>query len=198
MGDQESINRKVDADYPLEWEKYFQAGGEPPEGWMRSPGDLGRAHEDRVWMYEHMDKPVLDIGCGTCIDAPGFGDGYVGLDITPSLLRVARFVYGVQNLILADGRSLPIRDNAFKSTYARDLLMHYLLEDALRFIEELCRTGKTSYVVWSRKYMPTDEEVISRNFLGFWWFTPDAEDLEERFWIGPPKGNTSVTEVNVK
>ena len=198
MGNQESINNKVDTDYPLEWEKYLQAGGEPPEDWMRSTGDMGRAHGDRIWMYKHMDKPVLDVGCGTSIDASGFGDGYVGLDITPSFLRAARFVYGVQNLILADGRSLPIRDNAFKTTYARALLVHYLLEDAHRFIEELCRTGRTSYVVWSKKYVPTDEEAASRSGLGFWWFTPNAADLEEKFQLGQPKGNTSITEVSLK
>ena len=165
---------------------------------MRSIGDMGRAHGDRSWMYKNMDKPVLDVGCGTSIDAAGFGEGYVGLDITPSFLRAARFTYGVHNLILADGRCLPIRDNTFKTTYARAILVHYLLEDTRRFIEELCRVGQTSYVVWSKKYMPTDESVVNQNSLGFWWFTPDAADLEEQFQIGPPKGNTSITEVNIK
>lgn len=192
------MSNKVDLDYPLEWEKYLEKGYEKPENWMRSTREISSSHVDRSWMYRNMTKPVLDVGCGTCIDAAGFGEGYVGLDITPSFLYAARFVYGVHNLVLADGRCLPFRDKSFKTTYARALLVHYLLDDTLRFIEELCRAGETSYVVWSKKYMPSDETTTRQNKFGFWWFTPNFVDLEERFQLGPPKGNTSITEVNLR
>lgn len=198
MGNPKNTNNRVNTTYPLEWEKYLNVGYEKPEDWMRSIGDMGRAHGDRSWMYKNMVKPVLDVGCATSIDGTQFGEEYVGLDITPSFLRAARFVYKVHNLILADGRHLPIRDNAFKTAYAKSILVHYLLEDAFNFIEELCRVSETSYVVWSKRHMPSDEASSHQSTFGFWWFKPSLADLEKRFRLEPPKQGTSITEVNLK
>lgn len=190
-----SERSKVDLDYPLEWEKYINTGHRKPKNWMRGGEDIKRDYADRSWLYENTVEPVLDIGCGTCIDAAGFGEGYVGLDITPSFLRAARFVYGVHNLVLADGRHLPFRDKSVKTTYAKSLILHYLLDDAFNFIGELCRVGKTAYIVWDKSHMPSDEARSHKSALGFWWFIPSLLDIRKRFWLGLPKKETSITEV---
>ena len=185
----------VESDYPFEWEKYLKDGHKKPESWMRGGSDIWRDHADRSWLYENVIEPVLDIGCGTCIDASGFGEEYVGLDITPSFLHAARFIYGVHNLVLADGRCLPFRDKSFKTAYAKSLLLHYLLSDMFRFIEELCRVGETAYIVWDKSHMPSDITSSHKTILGFWWFRPSLSDIQKRFWLDSPKKGTSITEV---
>ena len=168
--------------------------------WQRHAGQL--EHPDRRWLYEHVAEPVLDVACGSAVDAGGFED-YVGLDVTAPFLEAARFTYGVDNLVLGDGRSLPFRDGCFATAYAKDLLLHLEWGDALKVLGELVRVGRRSYVAWGVErdgsvYTPLPDRDVLKMRSGFWYNRFSRQRLNTYFSIGEVVEDTTITEVNGK
>lgn len=70
---------------------------------------------------------VLDAGCGPGLDAAQLrqrGLLVTGLDITRSMLAVARARGGVERVVQGDLRSLPFRDGRFDAAWASASLLH--------------------------------------------------------------------------
>lgn len=163
-------------------------------------------HPDREWMYENLEQPVLDAGCGNAVDAGGFTE-YVGVDITPSLLRAGKLMFNVGNLVYADARHMPFRDNTFKTSFAKDLLLHLKPIDAMRALGELVRVGEKTFIAWGimvytgkkMLYTPLKDRRVICMLDGYWANRFSEEDLYSHgFVVGPVIEGTSITEVSRK
>lgn len=80
---------------------------------------------------EHRNRDVLEIGCGIATDGLQFalaGARYIGVDLTPTAIAAARErfeLYGAEGeLLVADGRSLPVADASIDHVYCFGVLMH--------------------------------------------------------------------------
>jgi len=184
------------SDYFRKWLRH----GKRASTWQRHAGQLN--HPDRLWLYAHAEEPVLDVGCGSAVDAGGFGE-YVGLDVTAPFLRSARFDYGVGNLVLGDARCLPFRDGCFATAYCKDLLLHLEWGDTLAVLGELVRVGRRAYVAWGvaadgSAYTPLDDREDFAMRSGFWHNRFSRQLLNRHFRIGEVVEGTSITEVMKK
>jgi len=157
---------------------------------------------DRSWLHQHLKEPVLDVGCGTCLDACGF-TRYVGVDITKSFLKEAHFTYQVANVSRCDARQLPFKDKAFQSAFSKGLLLHYLQKEGTKIIWEMLRVSKETYVAWGFgveafnkgvSYLPSYNPLTSKSPEGFYYNRYDLKELEKHFRIEPVEG-TTVTKV---
>jgi ubiquinone/menaquinone biosynthesis C-methylase UbiE len=85
---------------------------------------------------------ILDVACGTgrhIIPLGKVGYNVVGLDISSSLLRIAKKRAGDVQLIKADMRFLPFRDEVFSAAVSMDTSFGYLLteQDDLQCLKAL-------------------------------------------------------------
>jgi ubiquinone/menaquinone biosynthesis C-methylase UbiE len=86
---------------------------------------------------------VLDIGCGTghLLDDAEVGMK-VGVDLSISMLRLARERRCTAHLVLADGGRLPFRDRGFTSVLSQDTIVHFRGPEALaREMVRVCARG---------------------------------------------------------
>jgi ubiquinone/menaquinone biosynthesis C-methylase UbiE len=82
---------------------------------------------------------VLDVGCGTghLLDQIG-SERKVGVDLSISMLRIARDRGCSAHLILANGGRLPLRDRSFTSIVSQDTIVHF--KDPMSLTREMVRT----------------------------------------------------------
>jgi ubiquinone/menaquinone biosynthesis C-methylase UbiE len=82
---------------------------------------------------------VLDVGCGTghLLDQIG-SERKVGVDLSISMLKIARDRGCPAQLILADGGRLPFRDRSFTSVISQDTIVHF--KDPMSMTREMVRT----------------------------------------------------------
>ena len=111
----------------------------------------------KSFVQEHC-KSILDCGCGIALDYEHYKDNgirYVGVDITPKFLEVAkkRGATTRQGSIL----DLPFKDKSFDAVYCKDVLMHLLFNDWKRALNEMVRV--------SRKYVLTLEPAWGADTL---------------------------------
>ena len=180
------------SEYFYKWRRHSKHA----DSWQRHKEQLN--HPDRLWLYEHAEEPVLDVACGSGVDAAGFKE-YVGLDVTASFLEAAK-TYGAGNLVLGDGRHLPFRDRCFPTAYCKDLLLHLEYEDAVKVIAELVRVGRRAYVAWGVErdgslYTPLPDREIRRMRSGFWYNRFSRQQLNRVFHIGNVEENTTITRI---
>ncbi|MGC8556306.1 MAG: class I SAM-dependent methyltransferase [Conexivisphaera sp.] len=88
--------------------------------------------------------PVLDAGCGTGILLRRLGVLSVGLDISPSMLRVAARGRG-RELVLGDMERMPFRSDSFWTVYSITAVQ--LSEDLERALSEIARVVKAGGIV---------------------------------------------------
>jgi len=139
------------------------------------------------------------------VDARGFEE-YVGLDITPSLLKSARDTFNVENLIYADARQLPLRDQSFATAYTKDLLLHLKEEDAVKVLKELVRVGIQAFVAWGISvytgetllYTPLEDKQVITMLDDFWANRFSRKKLNMHCTVGKIIEGTSITEVKKK
>jgi SAM-dependent methyltransferase len=189
----ENTDKKAPEGYEAAWERCFR---DRANTFMRN--EPPARYADRLWLYEHLEGPVLDIGCGNAVDYVGFRDkGYHGVDITPSFIEAAVKEFGVpaEALTLCDARKMPFADKQFKSAYIRDVLLHYPQEEMPPFIDEMLRVAENCYVSWGgfgvRSFAPTyspeqtmmtDEEIVKwQEKERFYYTAPDRKYLEDRY-----------------
>jgi len=190
--------------YTQRWEEIY---GNREEGWQRTTKQM--MSKDREWLYINAEEPVLDVGCGSCIDALFF-DEYIGCDITHSFLKGCK-KYGVTNVVRCDARKLPFKDKAFESAYAKDVLLHWPIEEGMKIMRELIRVAKTAYVAWGTAFKDfsggvyetplifvPSPEPISFKHQGFYYCRYDIRQLEKHFKIGAIKEGTTITQIEVK
>lgn len=89
---------------------------------------------------------ALDLGCGTgAYTAPiaqGSPGSFVGVDVAPALLRVARERTGSNVVLLAaDAGELPFPDETFDAVLGNAVLHHLPMEQALRELRRVLKPG---------------------------------------------------------
>ncbi|HEU4881436.1 MAG TPA: class I SAM-dependent methyltransferase [Longimicrobium sp.] len=138
------------ADYDRRWARYNRASLALLRPWIEGR-DLGR---------------VVDVGCGTgnllalVMEVARRMDGYVGVDLSPQMLRVAREKASggaVQTgFVAADVGNLPLRDGSFDTAVCASVL-HYW-DDAtagLTGIRRMLRPGGRLLLLdWLRDPLP--------------------------------------------
>jgi ubiquinone/menaquinone biosynthesis C-methylase UbiE len=137
------------ADYDRRWARYNRASLALLRPWIEGR-HLGR---------------VVDVGCGTGNlrplpgDSDGRMDGYVGVDLSPGMLRVARGKVdaAVQTgFVAADAMRLPLRDESCDTAVSASAL-HYW-DDADAGLAEIRRVlrpgGRLLLLDWIRDPLP--------------------------------------------
>lgn len=137
------------ADYDRRWARYNRASLVLLRPWIEG-GGLGR---------------VLDVGCGTgnllpLLAAARRMEGYVGVDLTPEMLDVARGKTaggaGETGFAAADAARLPLRDASFDTAVSASVL-HYW-DDAHAALMEIRRVlrpgGRLLLLDWLRDPLP--------------------------------------------
>ena len=182
--------------YAAHWETAY---ADSADKFLRNEFELTKV--DRRWLYEHLDGPVVDVGCGNCIDYEGFkGKGYMGVDVTPSFLEAAvKLGVPKENVTLSDARKMPFKDKQYKSGYLKDVLLHYKQPDAYPFIDELIRVCEHAYIVWGylgdQSFMPSSKPKEEKWSDTFWYNVYDLAELEKRYVIMPVGDGTTITRV---
>jgi len=190
------------SEYLKKWENRIHEFNIDPRTWHTQKHQV--EHVDRKWIYQHVDEPVLDIGCGTAIDGLVINE-YVGLDVTPSFLMAAR-EFGVKNLVIGDARSLPFRNKCFNTGYTKDLLLHLPWDFAKKVISELLRCSKKTFIAWGINtekgepvfFTPTNKKNTSTELGGFLYNRFSRKRLKEICIVGDVVSGTSITEVKEK
>jgi SAM-dependent methyltransferase len=184
-------------DYASHWEFAFH---QHADTFLRNTFELTKV--DRQWLYTHLEGPVLDVGCGNCIDYPHFKDrGYMGVDVTPSFLDAAVTLHDVPDtcVTLADARHLPFPDQSYRSGYLKDVLLHYKQVDGYAFIDELLRVCENAYIVWGhlgdRSFLPSHTPVEERWGDTFYYNIYDLAQLEQRYQVTFIGDDTTITKV---
>ena len=187
--------------YPLRWRETFEAQ-QNPRLWQRHRGQIENA--DRKWLGKNCQEPVLDVGCGTGTVTEYFKD-CVGLDITRGFLEAAHYYYRIENVVVADAQHLPFRDQAFKTAFAKDLLLHYPQDEGEPVIWEMLRVAETVYIAWGKggqrwnwnlDYSPSNRPFESM-MDGFYYNRYDLAKLEESFKMTKMSKDTTVTQIAV-
>lgn len=196
-----AANLAKEENYAEHWQYAY---ADQADQFLRNDFELTK--KDRKWLYLHLEGPVLDIGCGNCIDYEGLKDkGYMGVDVTPSFIEAAK-KWGVPEecLTLADARKMPFKDKQFKSGYIKDVLLHYRQEDGYAFIDELLRVCEDAYVVWGylpnmngsvKSFLPSSEPKEEKWFDTFYYNVYDLRELEKKYRITFIGEDTTITKV---
>lgn len=171
-----------------------------------------KRHPDRLWIHKHVKEPVLDVGCGTCLDAKTF-DKYVGVDVTRIFLKSAHSLYGVSHIIRCDARFLPFKDKTFETAYSKGLLLHYLQEEGMKIISEMLRVSNVTVIAWGiikwakkqilparrvHNYLPSNDPFVSACLEGFYYNRYDLAELQKRFEVTFIGKGTSITIIEEK
>lgn len=96
---------------------------------------------------------VLDVGCGTghLLDQAEAGFK-VGVDLSISMLRLARERGSSAHLILADGSRLPFRDRSFTWVVSQDAIVHFAAPESLASeMLRVCKGGGRIIVTATRR-----------------------------------------------
>lgn len=130
-------------------ERYF-------EGHRRQfSGRPSRFWRCRIRNILHLAEPqsgekILDLGTGVgtvAIECSRHGAQVVGLDYSPSAIRIAQELYkkhgrGQADFILGDATSIPLPDSSFHKVICADLVEHLTREDFLKMLKECHRVLK--------------------------------------------------------
>lgn len=94
---------------------------------------------------------VLDIGCGRGIDAPRYEKGdYLGVDISPALIEVAKETNPRYSFRVVDAQELPFTDDSVDNVICKSFFEHLPSEEmAIEIFRELLRVCKKQLqVAW--------------------------------------------------
>ena len=94
-------------------------------------------------------KSVLDLGCGNGNDALKYeAESYIGIDISPSLIKAAREYAPKHKFLIGDASSLPFEDDSFEYAFCVSLLEHlHSLEDTRDILREMLRVTSQKVVI---------------------------------------------------
>lgn len=117
------------------------------ESWLGDENAPSRSAMRRT-VLEKDYRSILDIPCGICMDyyglkSHGINIQYLGMDITPKLIRLAE----QQEIpaVLGSIESIPLSDSSFDLVYARHILEH--LSGYELALNELVRVAKREVLI---------------------------------------------------
>lgn len=97
------------------------------------------------------DKKVLEVGCGVGRWANliiSIGAEYIGVDISPEMVKIAKKNNPTGNFYVIDGECLPFPDNCFDLVFSVTVLQHIPYNKKEKIIQEMCRiTKKGGYII---------------------------------------------------
>ena len=106
---------------------------------------------------------VLDVGCAKGAEIRELFDSraYLGLDISPPLVELARVENPGFRFVRADATCLPFADRAFDFAICKSVLEHVPSEEiAVGIFRELARVGRRAIVVWHTPPIYAATELI--------------------------------------
>ncbi|MGA2523328.1 MAG: class I SAM-dependent methyltransferase [Candidatus Bathyarchaeia archaeon] len=121
--------------------------------------------EKQVKFIRNILKPqgiILDVACGTgrhAIPLSKEGYDFVGLDISPNLLKIAKTRLSSMQLVKADVRHLPFKPQAFAAAVSMDTSFGYLpteeedMESLLELHQTIQKGGGLIIDVFNRKLL---------------------------------------------
>ena len=111
--------------------------------WDRDYSSRGRLWGGGVRGLPHLPEGayVLELGCGDGKTLAAMPSGWkaVALDTSPQALRLCRRRLSGTELILADARLLPFRENSFDAVFAFHVTGHQLLQEREALAHEASR-----------------------------------------------------------
>jgi ubiquinone/menaquinone biosynthesis C-methylase UbiE len=126
---------------------------------------------------------MLDVGCGTGLLLHRVScEVRLGIDLSISMLRLARLRDSGPLLILADARRLPMKDSRFDLVVSQDVIGHFR-DDPGRMAEELARTCNPGGLIITTAARTTLTSrmvsIYSRLSLGVYVRSYTAGELEK-------------------
>lgn len=144
------------------------------DAWERNkPRDFLRAdrqlnHPIRGMILEHAEgKTVGDFGCASCIDYPMWikhGYDYTGIDFTEKFLDYAKSLYPEIKLIKSDIINTGLPDEAFSTSYCKDIFEHQPPEKYIQVLDEMWRLASKVMIIAfyiAPKDKPTHYELVN-------------------------------------
>ncbi|MBT9164967.1 MAG: putative methyltransferase YcgJ [candidate division WS2 bacterium] len=120
-------------------------------------------------------EKILDLGTGVgtvAIECSKHGAQVVGLDYSPSAIRIAQDLYkkhgrGQADFILGDATRIPLPDSSFHKIICADLVEHLTREDFLKMLKECHRVLKEEGQLLIYTPCPTHifERLKKRNLI---------------------------------
>ncbi len=106
---------------------------------------------------------VLDVGCAKGAEIRQLFDPalYLGVDISPQLIDLARELNPGFRFLQADATRLPFADDSFDFAISKSVLEHVPSEEvAVAIFRELARVGRRAIVVWHTPPIYDETEII--------------------------------------
>lgn len=122
-----------------EWEAYWDSY-RFPDHFMQNEGEPFN-NPVRVLIAEKAVGSVLDVGCASCISYPLFKE-YVGVDFTLQFLKSAKKKFPEVKAVLGYNLQLPFKNDAFDSSFIKDVLEHMSPDAYKQVIAEMWRVSK--------------------------------------------------------
>ena len=126
---------RIAASYDRHAEAYAAAGEGSPRDWFTEP-------QRRLRELLAPGAPVLDVGCASGLelgDLEALGLDVVGLDVSRTLLQLARSRLPAAGLACGTALALPFRAGAFDGVWAAASLPHLAREEAPLALAEIRR-----------------------------------------------------------
>ena len=128
------------------WERFWE--NHAPRDFMRLDYQLTHPARQKVYeIAERMGDSVLDVGCGTGIDYPGFisrGMKYVGVDITPKFIERFKELHPEAHASVCSSTNLRFKDDFFHVVYSGGMIQHMHPNDypiAIQSMWRICEKG---------------------------------------------------------
>ena len=133
---------------PTAWSRIPEFGKDMARGGYHQPNFL----LPTIQGFTSSGDSVLEVACGAQGYAHQFrssGLKYVGLDVTPEYLELARKNYPELKFVEGDARKMPFEDKSFVASFCNNLLLHLTTEDAEKVFHEMLRVTKKAVLIVS-------------------------------------------------
>ena len=154
----------------------------------------GSSMEATAALQEALPGMLADLGCTSVLDA-GCSDalwmpdlpGYVGVDIVPRAIDVARKRHPGRRFEVADICTDPLP--ACDAVICRDALQHLSLADGLAALQNFRRSG-AKYLLANTHRGGANQDIVTGEWYeidleaGPWWLGAPIQELPDGIWAG--------------
>lgn len=119
-------------------------------------------------------RSVIDIGCGGGIQYAALREiaphvSYIGVDITPKMLSIARHLFPDVQFVLGDAANLPYPNNNFDVAIVRHVFEHHPLENGKLILHEALRLAKyISMLLFFIEPQDIESDIVEQEDGGFY------------------------------